>query len=210
MTAARLLLPILLICGRPAGAQAQGVDPPKPPALAMTPPVVCAKVEGLDRYTPLPDATLTNLDKLKVYFRPLHYKVEADPKAAEPLHAHFTLDGRLRRKGEKKVLAKEDKLLDYEARFAAIDYRIYLVAVAGLEDFPPGEYEFDLTLHDAIDGRAAATQTVAFRIKPPPPGAAVAPPDPPEAPAKSKSDAKTKKPASTKKAGAGRDPSPTR
>ena len=134
------------------------------PTLDMSPAVVCSRVDGLERYSPVPDATLTNADKLKVYFRPLHYKVETDLKNKSPYRAKFVEDGRIRRKGEKTVLAKEDKLLEYDTRFDTTDYRIYLVNTVGLEDFPPGEYEFDIILHDMIDGQATAKQSLPFRI----------------------------------------------
>ena len=132
----------------------------------MTPAIVCSRVEGLEQYTPLPEATLTSADKLKVYFRPLRYKVETDPTNRNPYRAKFIEDGRIRRKGEKKPLAKEDKLLEYETRYDQADRQIYLVNTIGLEKLTPGEYELDITLHDAIDGEATARQTLAFRIVP--------------------------------------------
>ena len=146
-----------------AGEPAAARDTPKP-AFEMTPAVACLRVDGLDQYTPLPEATLTNADKLKVYFRPLRYKVETDPTQKSPFHVRFVEDGRIRRKGAKDALAKEDKLLEYDTRFADSDYRIYLVNNIGLETLTPGEYEFDIVLHDMIDGSATARQTVAFRV----------------------------------------------
>ena len=158
-------------------ARAQTASPPdlspgqeRKPAeakkLAMSPAVACLRVDGLDQYTPLPDATLTNADKLKVYFRPLHYKVDTDPTNKNPYRAKFVEDGRIRRKGDKTLVAKEDKLLEYETRFAQTDWKIYLVNTIGLEKLTPGDYELDIILHDAIDGEATAQQTLAFRIIP--------------------------------------------
>ena len=154
----------------PAPTESKAVlaaDPLKP-GFAMSPAVACLRVEGLEQFTPLPDATLTNADKLKVYFRPLHYKVETDLTKKSAYHAKFSEDGRIRRKGVKTPLAKEDKLLEYETRYESADYQIYLVNVIGLESLSPGEYEFDITLHDLIDGQATAQQTISFKIIPSP------------------------------------------
>lgn len=162
--------------------------------LAMSRAVACLRVDGLERYTPLPDATLTNADKLKVYFRPIRYKVETDPKQKSPYRAKFVEDGRIRRKGEKAVLAKEDKLLEYETRFDAAEYQIYLVNTIGLDKLPPGDYEFDITLHDMIDGTATARQSLPFTIvagpaNPIATGKPAAPPTPPAGKARKSSGA---------------------
>lgn len=179
------------------GSVAAEAQSPKP-ALAMSPAVAVTRVDGLEQYSALPDAALTSADKLKVYFRPLHYKVETDPKNKSPYRAKFVEDGRIRRKGEKTILAKEDKLLEYEARFDTEDYRIYLVNTIGLETLAPGDYEFDITIHDLIDGVASASQTLAFRIVP-------SQAEPVEK-AKPEPEPQTTKPAKAKKAKAGRVP----
>ena len=166
----------------------------KPP-LSMTPAVAVSRVDGLDQFTPLPDSTLTKADKLKVYFEPLNYKVENDSKPKQPFRAKFTEDARIRRKGEKTALVKEDKLLEYEARFDAINYRIYLVNTIGLESLTPGEYEIDIILHDILDGQASATQTMPFRVVP----SSVETVDKPKP-----EPAETPKPAKAKKTKAGR------
>ncbi len=142
-------------------------DEPKPApsagALGMSKAVAVLRVDGLEDYKELPSARLTSEDKLKVYFRPLRFKVEP---AKDQFRARFTEDGRIRRKGEKAPIAREDKLLEHEAVFKSADYQIYLVNNIGLKDFPPGDYEFDIVLHDMVDGEATATQTLAFTIIP--------------------------------------------
>jgi len=174
----------------PAKVNAEAKTP-----LSMTPAVAVSRVDGLDQFTPLPDSILTKADKLKVYFEPLHYKVENDSKLKQPFRAKFTEDARIRRKGEKTALVKEDKLLEYEARFDAMNYRIYLVNTIGLESLTPGEYEIDIVLHDILDGQATATQTMPFRVVPSL-AESVANPKP--------EPAETTKPAKAKKAKAGR------
>ena len=165
--AGRLALAILALVAPPGVAQdgASKEKPPEPSGLSMSKAVACLNVKGLEDYTILPDARLTSDDKLKVYFRPLHYKVE--PFKAK-YRARFTEDGRVRRKGEKTVLSKEDKLLEYEATFDAPDYQIYLTNTIGLKNLAPGDYEFDIILHDALDEGVSARQTIAFTIIPTP------------------------------------------
>ena len=129
----------------------------------MSPAVAVLRVDGLDRYTPLEGARLTSEDKLKVYFRPLNYKVEREGNG---FRAAFTEDGRIRKKGEKTPLAKEDKLLEHEERFTEPDYRIFLVNTIGMKNLPPGDYEFDIILHDALVPDSSTTQTLPFTIIP--------------------------------------------
>ena len=181
-----LSIALLLPAGRPP-ARAQ--EPPArpaadpavgPPAFAMSPAVACARVDGYEDFTPLPVVELTSLDKLKVYFRPLHFKYDVDPKNKAPYRVRFVEDGRIRRKGEKKEVAKEDKLLEYETRSDVPGFPVYLVNTIGLEKLTPGDYELDITLHDMVDGAAVAKQVLPFRVVPLPAGAA--PPEP--APAK--------------------------
>ncbi len=187
-------------------------DEPKPAkassTLSMSKAIACTRIAGLDEVTPLPDASLTSEDKLRVYFKPLGYKVEPFKKG---FRARFTEDGRVRRKGEKTPLSKEDKLLDHEAVFDEPYYQVYLVNTIGLKNLPPGEYEFDIILHDGLDEGATATQTLSFTIIPTPkvdpskagePAEAEGGPagskveDSPKAKAKAKGKAKAKRPRS--------------
>lgn len=129
----------------------------------MSEAVACTRVDGLDQFVPLPNASLTSEDKLKVYFKPLRYKVEPAKKGYK---ARFTEDGQIRRKGEKTPLSKEDKLLEYEAVFDSPGYQIYLVNTIGLKNLTPGEYELDIVLHDALEEGSSARQTLSFTIIP--------------------------------------------
>src|SRR3954447_18952302 len=157
-----------LVLAAVGGAQ----DPPKEehPALAMSRAVACRRVDGYEKFVPLPDASLTSEDKLLVYYRPLHFKVEAveKPKPGYRYRARFRQDGRVRRKGEKTVLSKKDQILEYDPAFETPYERIYLINTIGLKGLPPGEYEFDIVLHDALDEGSTATQTLPFKIVPTP------------------------------------------
>ncbi|WP_435010651.1 hypothetical protein P12x_001930 [Tundrisphaera lichenicola] len=163
----RLVLPILAaVVG--VGAAEDPIEPKQPsagPRFDMSKGVVVSRVNGLDDFVELAEPRLTSEDKLKVYFRPLNYKVEPFKKR---YRASFTEDGRIRRKGEKNPIAKEDKLLEYEDVFDDPTYRIYLVNTIGLKSLPPGDYEFDITLHDVLDEGSSARQSIPFTIVPTP------------------------------------------
>lgn len=156
------ILAALIATAAVAPPSSDGEDSPTS-GLAMSKAVAVTRVDGLEKFALLEGAKLTSEDKLKVYFRPLNYKVE---RTESGFRAVFTEDGRVRRKGEKTALSKEDKLLDYEHRFQAADTQIYLVNTIGLKNIPPGEYEFDIILHDSLEPGSAAMQTLPFTIIP--------------------------------------------
>ena len=183
-------------------AEAQG-DAPKSgrPLLEMSKAVACKRIEGYEQFVPLPDASLTSEEKLQVYYRPLNFKVEPveKPKPGHRYKARFSQDSRIRRKGEKTVLMKKDKILEYDPTFETPSERIYLTNSVGLKGLPPGEYELDIVLKDGLDEGSTATQSLPFTIIPtpkfdPPPKAEG--PDEPEGP--TGPDPKPKKPKSSK------------
>jgi len=143
----------------------QGEDDAKPPApgLRIEKPVVCRSIEGYEDYEELPNAEQTSDEKLHVYFLPKGYKVV--PKG-ERFAAHFTQDGQVRAKGQKKVLLRKAKLLDYEAVAAQPPDSIYLMNTFSLKGLPPGEYEYDMILRDENVPGATVTASVPFRIVP--------------------------------------------
>lgn len=139
-------------------------------ALEMSKAVACKRIEAYEKYTLLPDASLTSDEKLQVYYRPLHFKVVPVEKA-KPGHryrAKFSQDGRIRRKGEKTILMKKDLILEYEPTFDAPDQQIYLVNNVGLKGLLPGDYEYDIILRDALEPNSSVTQTLSFTILPTP------------------------------------------
>lgn len=155
-------------------------------ALGMSKGVVCRTIDGYEDYTPLPGAAQTSEEKLLVYYRPLRFRVEKNGKL---YRAHLTQDGRLRRKGQKAVIYSRTKMLEYEPKSEWPFDHCYLRSLVSLKGLKPGEYEFDIILHDELAKGATATQTVAFRVVPVAPsetgGDKPAKEDPP--PAKSKS-----------------------
>jgi hypothetical protein len=152
------------------GATSFGQDAKKAnrASLEMSKAVVCKKVEGYEKFVPMPDAAVTSEDKLLVYYRPTNFKVEPvdKPRPGHRYRAKFAQDGRVRRKGEKTVLSKKDLILEYEPFFETPLERIYLVNTVGLKGLPPGDYEYDVILHDGLDEGSTTTQTVAFTIIP--------------------------------------------
>jgi hypothetical protein len=163
---ARGVVATILILAITAGA-ARFDEKAKPnsPALAMTRAVACRQIDGYEQFEPLPGAAITSEEKLKVYFRPEGYTIERE---GDRYRARFTEDGAIRRKGEKKIIWKKDNLLDYEAKNDVPPYQVYLTNSIGLKGLPPGEYELDIILHDALREGATATQTLPFRIIPTP------------------------------------------
>ena len=173
----------------PSRATAQG-DAPKSgrAALEMSKAVACKRIEGYEQFLPLPDAALTSEEKLQVYYRPLNFKVEPveKPKPGHRYKARFSQDSRIRRKGEKTVLMKKDKILEYDPTFETPSERIYLMNSVGLKGLPPGEYELDIVLKDGLDEGSTATQSLPFKIIPTPkvdPPPKTEGPDEPEGPA---------------------------
>ena len=144
--------------------------PAEEPALEMSKAVVCKRIEGFENYVELPDASMTSEDKLNVYFRPLNYKVEPlpRPKPGRRFQARFVEDCRIRRKGEKVVLMKKDKLLEYDAAFESLDYQIYLQNNISLKGLTPGEYELEVILHDVLKPDVTSRQLVGFKVVPTP------------------------------------------
>jgi hypothetical protein len=161
------------------------------PPLEMSKAVVCKKVEGYEKFQPLPDAAVTSEDKLLVYYRPINFKVEPvdKPRPGFRYRAKFAQDGRVRRKGEKTVLSKKDLILEYEPFYDTPFNQIYLVNTVGLKGLPPGEYEYDIILRDVLDEGSSSTQTLLFTIIPIPkvdPLPKKEEPDEPESPPGSK------------------------
>jgi hypothetical protein len=160
----------MILSGSAMLAAGVAVDEPKPPrpALEMSRAVVCKKVVGYENYVELPDASLTSVDKLNVYFRPLNFRVDPveKPRTGSRFKAKFNEDMRIRRKGEKAVLQKKDGLGEYEPTFDKRDQTIYIVNNIGLKGLEPGDYEIDVVLHDLLEKDVTATQTVAFTIVP--------------------------------------------
>ena len=137
-------------------------DEPKKKPLAMTPAVACVSIEGYEQYNPLVEALATEDDKLLLYYRPLNYRVDRD--GAE-YRASLSIDGQVRKKGEKSVLRRKVDVIKYDPKFKTKTAYLYFSHSASLKGLAPGEYELEIILHDRLDPGATATQRVPFRIK---------------------------------------------
>jgi hypothetical protein len=136
-------------------------------ALNMTPAVACAEIKGFEDYEPLPGAALTSDEKLLVYYRPLNYKVA---QAGATNHIHLVQDGQIRRRGEKKVLHAKNAMLDYDWKSREPANPVFLRNTVSLKGLMPGEYDYDIILHDRLAPDApAARQTLPFKVIPPGP-----------------------------------------
>lgn len=150
-----------------AGSDGKDAAPaPAKPALAMSAPVACRRIHGYDQFEELPDAAITSEEKLQVYYEPSGFKVDRQGKQYV---AKFVQDGVIRPKGDKKVVWKKDKILEYEAKSDEPPARVYLTNSVGLKGLPPGDYVLTLTLHDGLRPGTTATETLDFRIVPGPP-----------------------------------------
>ena len=138
------------------------------PALDMSKAVICKKVVGYEDFVEQPDATLTSDDKLNIYYRPLNFHVDGvdKPRPGSRFKAQFSQDCRIRRKGEKTILQKKDKIVEYSPTFETPLERLYILTNISLKGLPPGEYELDVILHDELAMDATAKQTVGFAIVP--------------------------------------------
>jgi len=125
--------------------------------------VVCKHVQGYEDYEALPNAELTSDDKLLVYFRPRHFKIKP---TGEKFEAHFTQEGKIRRRGEKTVVWQKAKLLDYNPKADTREMPIFLKNSISLKGIKPGEYQLEITLRDEVGKSVPAVKTVDFKIVP--------------------------------------------
>ncbi len=148
-------------------ALASGADDAPVAGLDMSKAVACRKINGFEDFEPLDEPKVTTEDKLLVYYRPLHYVMKEHKEGGYV--AHFKQDVKVRKRGEKKVLWVKDNLLDFEARNPTQPVRIYLTNSISVKGFPPGEYDMDIVLRDALKPGTSATQTMRFQVVAPPP-----------------------------------------
>jgi hypothetical protein len=163
---APLLLLVLGTALSRAGAtqSATDLDPDPDSGLGMSKAVACRSIDGFENYEPLPGAALTSDDKLLVYYRPLNYRVERN---GATLHLHLVQDGQIRRRGEKAVLMAKQKMLDVDYKSKEPEGPICLRNTVALKGLPPGDYDFDIILYDALaPGTPKARQTLEFKVVP--------------------------------------------
>ena len=151
------------IRARPLAPEAPVEPPASAPALTMAPAVACRDIKGYEDYERLPDAALTADEKLLVYYRPLGFRTERDGSL---YRIHLVQDAQIRRKGDKTVLRRKEKLLDYDAKMPESDRPIYLRNSIALKGLMPGEYMLDIILRDALAPGSSVTQSLLFRINP--------------------------------------------
>jgi hypothetical protein len=130
----------------------------------MTPPVACLSIDDQGNYETLPGAALTSDEKLLVFYRPLNYHVERDGAL---YHIHLVQDGQVRARGSKRALQTKKNMIDDDWKGRQLPPGRYIRSLVGLKGLPPGEYEFEITLHDHLaPGQPTARQTLAFTIVP--------------------------------------------
>ena len=155
-----LVLSLLLV---PSPGAFWGDDDSDADRLGMSTPVVCVSVKGFRDYVERPEPVLTKDEKLVVYLEPRHFTIG---RYKTLFRANLSIDGRIRRRGEKAVLRKKDDAVKYEVKSKDRPEFLYLTTSVSLKDLSPGEYDLDLILHDRLSDDARATTTVKFRVKP--------------------------------------------
>lgn len=155
------------------GSPACPADDPDADALAMTEPVACRSIRGYEDYDALDPAEVTPDEKLLVYVRSLNHAWER-PEGQDRYRAHLIQDVNLRRKGQKKVVLGREKVVDLEVESEEPPVNLYVGTTISLKGFPPGDYEADLILRDALRPGSKAVATLSFRLLPrkPPPASA--------------------------------------
>jgi hypothetical protein len=131
--------------------------------LAMEPGIVCKSIDGFEDYEPLPGASQTSEEKLLVYIRTYGFKVEKVEKGVE---GHLSVDGELRKRGQKAILRQKKNLLDYRPRAEFTPERVFLKAEVSLKGLAPGDYDLTITLHDEIAKDSSTSQVIKFKIIP--------------------------------------------
>jgi len=159
---ARLMVGLILLAAA-AGAAGVATADGQADGLAMSKPVVCKEVFGFARFEELPGASLTADDKLTVYYEPTGYTIE---RTKDGHRALLRQDGRVRRKGSKDPLWSKEKMIEYEAKAPSPPDRLFMRSDVSIKGLPPGDYELDLTLRDALAKDAATTRSVGFKVIP--------------------------------------------
>ena len=159
------LVVLLTLLLSPAAAAPPGEDAaPEPPKLEMSPAVACRAVNGFEDYEPLPDAALTSEEKLIIYYRPSGFQTARNGRT---YRAHLTQDGQLRRRDSKVVLYRKEKLLEFEPKADRPIENLYIKCIVSLKTLKPGDYSYDIILHDEIGKGPPAKQTLKFKVVPP-------------------------------------------
>jgi len=159
------LLPATALLLVPAGSGSGTAQHDSASELGMTPAVACQAIGGFEDYEPLPGASLTSDAKLLVYYRPINYHIE---RVGATYRIHLVQDAQIRRRGEKKVLMVKPKMVDSDFKGKEPAGPVYMRNTVGLKGLPPGEYDFELILHDVLaPGAPMARQSLQFKVVPP-------------------------------------------
>ncbi|RUL83774.1 hypothetical protein [Tautonia sociabilis] len=167
LTLALLLLPVSI-----AGLRADdgAGTPSKPRRPDLTDPVLCLSARGFRDFVPREVPELTRDEKLQIYYEPFNYtiiRVEEGKgdDARVSYRAHLTQDARLRKAGESRVLQEHREAIDYQPESEHPPVSTFMLYLAELKQFPPGDYEVDLVLRDELaEGRPETKRTVAFSV----------------------------------------------
>jgi len=159
----RAVVPTLVLGLCLGAAPPDGEITAERPKLSMSEAVACRSVQGFEDYEPLPDAALTSEEKLIIYYQPSGFQ---SAREGRTYRAHLTQDGQLRRRDSKVVLYRKEKMLEYEPKADRPIENIYIKCIVSLKTLKPGDYSYDVILHDEIGKGPPAKQTVKFKVIP--------------------------------------------
>jgi hypothetical protein len=144
--------------GAPEGRERKKKDV----TLEMTPAVACLSIDGQGQYEPMPEAALTSDEKLLVFYRPLKFHIQQNGSS---YRFHLVQDGRVRPQGSPLVLQTKLKMIDEDWNGKEPPGNRFMRSQVSLKGLPPGEYDFEITLHDLLaPGKPTARQTLPFRV----------------------------------------------
>jgi hypothetical protein len=152
-----------MLCLALSGAAGLGspTDDEDDGSFGLSKPVVCQEIDGYEDYRPMAEAAITADEKLLLYYRPRHFKSE---QVGDKYRIHLKQDGSLRRKGSRAVLWTKRDMVDYEVENGFPPRHVYIRNTVSLKGLKPGDYEFEVVLHDRVGKSAPATRVVPFRV----------------------------------------------
>lgn len=128
--------------------------------LAVSGFAFCKKIMNYASYVPLPEKTVEQGGTLYVYYEPAYWFTNQNQGRFE---MWLTQDIRLSTKDGQELFVRE-KLLNLQYNTAKPVLDVYMTNEFTLGQLPPGEYVYEITLHDELSGQKAS-HSETFLIK---------------------------------------------
>ena len=128
---------------------------------AMTTAVICDTIDGFRKYEPRAKAVVSRDEKMLVYYEVSGHTVEPTKHG---FRAHLVQDTQVRRAGDRRVLQKKEKMVDYDVKSKTRPDFLYMENRISVKSLPPGKYELDIILHDALAKDSTSKQSLTFEV----------------------------------------------